>query len=101
MARVRDVIAARTHAGSRFMVSGSTSAKTILAPRRAKALAVLTKVNDGMITSSPGLISSRMAAISSAEVPEVVRSALGAPVRASNASLQRRVKGPSPQILRL
>ena len=82
------------------MVSDFTSAKTIFAPRSTKALAVLTNVNDGIMTSSPGLISSKIAAISSAEVPEVVNRALGAPVMASSCSLQRLVNSPSPQILR-
>ena len=67
-----------------FMVAGSTSTKTIFAPRSTKALAVLTKVNDGTMTSSPGFTSSSSAASSMAEVPEVVSSALQAPVISSS-----------------
>ena len=59
-------------------MSGRMSAKTGFAPRRAKALAVETKVNDGTITSSPGLRSSSRAAISRAWVQLVVSSALAA-----------------------
>ena len=45
----------RFHAGLiDVQVSGRISAKTGRAPRRAKALAIETKVNDGMMTSSPG-----------------------------------------------
>jgi hypothetical protein len=49
------------------------------APRRAKALAVETKVKEGTMTSSPALISSSNAHISSAWVQEVVTSARGTP----------------------
>ncbi len=52
------------------------------------------------MTSSPGWILSRMAAISRALLQEVVKSALGAPVICSRSSLHRCVKEPSPQILR-
>ena len=66
------------------------STKTGTAPRSAKALAVETKVNDGMITSSPGRRSSSSAAISRAWVHEGV-SRHGAP------PTQRRqqVRGPA------
>ena len=53
-----------------FIVLGSTSTKIIFAPRRAKALAVLTKVYDGIITSSPGCKSINKADISKAAVHE-------------------------------
>jgi hypothetical protein len=49
-----------------------------------------------MMTSSPLLRSSRIAARSSAEVQEGVSSALAQPVRRSSHSWQRRVKDPSP-----
>ena len=49
-------------------------------PRRTTALAVETKVNDGMMTSSPASIPARMAAISSAAVQEWVRRTAGAPM---------------------
>ena len=55
-ARVRSVIASATAAGQRFSVSGSMSTKTGIPPRSATAFAHDTKVNEGMITSSPGPI---------------------------------------------
>ena len=65
-------------------MSGRMSANTGLAPRSTKALAVETNVNDGTMTSSPGLRSSSSAAISRACVQEVVSSALGAPTACSS-----------------
>jgi len=62
-----------------FGVSSPLSAKTMRAPRSTKALTVETKVKLGAITSSPGPMSARMAAISRASVQEVVSSALGMP----------------------
>jgi len=50
----------------------------VLAPRSTNSFAVDTKVNDGMMTSSPGCRSTRSAAISSAAVHECVKSAAGA-----------------------
>ena len=55
------------------------SAKTIRAPRNAKAFAVDTKVKEGTMTSSPGWMSSSRAHISSACVQDVVTIALGTP----------------------
>ena len=49
---------------------GADINKTGLAPRRTNAFTVETKVNEGMITSSPGWISSSRAAISRAWVQE-------------------------------
>jgi hypothetical protein len=72
------------------------STKTGIAPRSTKAFAVETKVKEGMMTSSPLLRSSRIAARSSAEVQEGVSSALAQRVRRSSHSWQRRVKDPSP-----
>lgn len=57
-----------------FIVAGSLSTKTMRAPVSATALAVETKVNDGMITSSPGPRFNSSAAISSAAVQEWVSS---------------------------
>ncbi|MND09431.1 hypothetical protein D3C83_327450 [compost metagenome] len=51
-------------------MSARTSTNTGTPPRSTKALAVETKVNDGMMTSSPGAMPARIAAISSAAVPE-------------------------------
>lgn len=67
-----------------FMSRGVMSAKTILAPLKANALAVEAKVYEGMITSSPGEISQSTAAISSALVHECVKSALGLRVISSS-----------------
>jgi hypothetical protein len=53
-------------------VSGRMSANTGRAPCNAKALAVETKVKEGTITSSPGPMPRRIAAISRACVQEVV-----------------------------
>ena len=61
--------------------------------------AVLLKVKLGRITSSPGLRSQSTAAISSAEVPLVVRSTFSALKRSSIHAWHLREKGPSPQIL--
>ena len=68
VARVREVAAGSIAFGSILSVSGSISTNTGTAPRRTTALAVDTKVKDGMITSSPGFRSHRMAAISNAAV---------------------------------
>jgi hypothetical protein len=53
------------------------SANTGFAPRNTNALAVDTKVNEGMMISSPSRIPQRMAAISRADVQEVVETAIG------------------------
>jgi len=53
-------------------------------------------VYEGMMTSSPGSISARIAAISSAAVHEWVSSALPPPARFSSHDWHCRVKGPSP-----
>ena len=79
-----------------FSVSGRMSTKTGVAPRSTNALAVETKVNDGMITSSPGPTPLRMAAISSAAVQEWVRSAFWLPIRASSQAQQRFENSPFP-----
>ena len=55
-----------------FKVSFQTSKNTGIAPRKTNAFAVETKVKEGMITSSPSLISARIAAISKAAVHECV-----------------------------
>src|SRR5258705_4432094 len=79
-------------------VSGRMSAKPGRAPRSTKALTVETNVNDGTITSSPGLISSSSAAISSAWVQDVVSSALGVPIRRSRSAWHFFVNVWSPAI---
>ena len=89
-------MAASTSRSSMFSVSGRMSTKTGTAPRSTAALAVDTKVNDGMMTSSPGARSNSMAAISIAAVQEWVSSACRQPTCSSIQALQRLVKGPSP-----
>jgi hypothetical protein len=69
-----------------------------VAPRSKKALAVETNVYDGRMTSSPGSMSQSRAAISSAEVQEVVSSTRVAPNARSINSWHSRVNGPSPPI---
>ena len=96
MALVRGVIAASMRASSMLSVSGRMSTNTGVAPRRTNALAVETKVNDGMITSSPGPTPARIAVISSAAVQEWVRSAFFAEVRFSSHAWHFLVNGPSP-----
>ncbi len=91
MARVRGVTRASSRASSRLSVSGRTSAKIGRAPRSTNALIVETKVKEGTMTSSPGLISSRSAVISSAWVQEVVSNARGTPSASSSRALQRLV----------
>src|SRR5579872_3568229 len=73
------------------------SINTGVAPRSANALAVETKVNEGMMTSSPGPIFARRADISNAAVQECVSSA-GAPNSCESRSWHRTVKGPSPEM---
>ena len=74
------------------------STKTIVAPLCTNASAVETNVYEGIITSSPGLISANIAAISNACVQEVVNKTLLALNFSSIQILQLFVKRPSPQI---
>ena len=96
MARVRGVMAASISVSSIFSVSGRISTKTGLAAQRTTALAVETKVNEGMITSSPGAKSHSIAAISRAAVQEGVMSTLPIPNRSSISRQHFSVKKPSP-----
>lgn len=66
------------------MVLGLISTKTNLAPRRAKALAEETKVNEGRMTSSPTFKSIAKAANSKAEVQLVVKRISSHPVNVDN-----------------
>jgi len=70
-------------------------------PRSATALALETKVNEGITTSSPGPMPASRTAISSAEVHEKVRRARAQPVRSSSQLSQRFEKGPFPDRCRL
>jgi hypothetical protein len=95
---VRGVTSASSREQSRFGVCGSLSANTTLAPRRMNALAVDTKVNDGMMTSSPGPTPARIAAISNASVQEDVSSG-DSPKRSAKKRWHFFVKMPLPEIL--
>ena len=75
-------------------MSWRMSTNTGTAPRRANAFAVDTKVNDGMITSSPGPMSDRSADISRAPVQEWVSSARRQPRASSSHAPQRLLNGP-------
>src|SRR5690242_2160672 len=97
MALVFGVIAASILVSSMFRVSSRTSTNTGTPPRSTNAFAVDTKVNEGMMTSSPGWISISIAAISSAAVQLWVRSALGQPTARSSQAWHRLVNGPSPE----
>ena len=76
-------------------VRRSISTKTGWAPVLVTALAVETKVNEGMITSSPGPSSHSMAAISSAAVQELVIKPPAAPEYSLSHSAACWLKGPS------
>ncbi len=71
IARVRGVIAASTWSRSRLRESSPTSTNTGWAPIRTMTLAVATKLNAGVITSSPEPIPQASSAISSPAVAEV------------------------------
>src|SRR5690606_37306568 len=96
MARVRGVTACATSFSSRLQVSRRASTNTGVAPRSTTALAVLTKVKDGMMTSSPGPISASRTAISSACVHEDIKWAAGQPVRDKNQSSHIPAYAPRP-----
>ena len=79
MARVRGVIASRAASGSMFMVAGSTSASTGVAPAWMMALTVAQKVSAVVMTSSPGPHAARRASTRwRAAVHELTATACGA-----------------------
>ena len=96
IAFVRAVMAASTRRSSRLSVSALMSTNTGRAPRSTKAFAEDTNVNDGMMTSSPGSMSSSSAAISRAAVHDCVSSTRGAPIRRSSQSWHSFVNRPFP-----
>ena len=79
-----------------FSVSGRTSTKTGVPPRTTTAVAVETNVNDGITTSSPGLTSRSITAISRAAVHECVSRTWSLPMRSLSHWLHRSVNGPLP-----
>ena len=83
-----------TCVSSRHSVSGRISTNTGRPPRPTTALAVVTKVNDGMMTSSPGPMSASVNAISRAAVHDCVSSARLAPVWSTSHSAHRLENGP-------
>src|SRR3954464_8001775 len=87
-----------TWAGSAASVSGSTSQKSTRAPCRTKASAVVTKVNDGTITVSPGWRSSTIALSSNAEVHEVVRRTPAPPISSRMTSPARLENEPPDEL---
>src|SRR5712691_7929463 len=96
IARVCPVILDAASFGSRFNVSGSTSAKTTRPPASMTAFAAETNVNDGQITSSPGASGSARIISSSAWVPEdVVKAWLHPSVRRA-AAASTWLAAPSP-----
>ncbi len=101
MTFVRGVIACSTSRSSMFSVSGRTSTNFSVAPRNRKAFAVETNVCEGRMTSSPGSTSHSNAAISKADVHEVVSRTRVAPKRCSISCWHSRVNGPSPLVLPL
>src|ERR1044072_1070807 len=80
MTLVRDVTAAAAASGSRFPVSGDTSANTTFAPSSAAVAAVATNVIGAHTTSSPGPIPAAAYATCNAAVPEVTATAGTPPV---------------------
>ena len=77
-------------------MSARMSTNTGVAPRSTKALAVETNVNEGMITSSPGLDACEQRRHLQRAVHEWVSRTLAGPSCASSQSEQRAVNGPLP-----
>ena len=77
-------------------MSGRISTKTGVPPLKQNAFAVETKVKEGMIISSPGLISASNAQISNAAVQEWVRRAFLHLIFSSSHDSHNFVNFPSP-----
>ena len=92
--RVRSVTAASTAAGSMFSVTGSTSAKTGLAPSNAKQFADATKESGDVITSSPDPKPAIWHKRCNPPVPLESAAAYGAPTRSAICSSNRSIQGP-------
>ncbi len=78
-ARVSGRMRAATESGSMLNVSGSTSAKSGVAPHIETLDAVAKNVNAGTITESPGPMPAASSAAWSAAVPELTPTAWAAP----------------------
>src|ERR1017187_7736441 len=83
-----------TAPGSRFSVSGETSANTGVAPWYKMQLAVAQKVMGVVIASSPGASPAANAAPCKAAVPELKLTAYRAPTQAANRSSNSATFGP-------
>src|SRR5208282_5028407 len=83
-----------TSSGSRFSVSGETSAKIGVAPWYKMQLAVAQKVMGVVIASSPGPSPAAKAAPCNAAVPELKLTACLAPIQAANRSSNSPTFGP-------
>src|SRR4051794_997579 len=94
IAFVRSVTRAATSSGSRFIVAGSTSANTGVAPIRAIASAVAKNVNAGQITSSPAPMPRASSTSTSASVPFPQPTVSGTPRYSAASSSNAFVFGP-------
>ena len=96
-ARVRGVIAASTSRGSRVSRSGSMSVKTGRAPAIITASAEYAAESGGVITSSPGPISSARRIKVIASVPVPTPTAYGTPLAAANSVSKASTSGPEDE----
>src|SRR5690606_56578 len=94
MALVRGVILASISDVSILQVSGSTSTNTGLAPSSTMTSAVATKVNDVVMTSSPGPMPSAIRDMSRASVPDATVMQWRAPLWAQRAASSSLTSGP-------
>ena len=99
MALVRGVTALATAAGSNVKVHGSTSTMTGVSRSRWMTSTVEMKVNEGVMTSSPGFRSSAMRAACSASVPFAqgttwMGCASECPSQVASAEVKSRTAGP-------
>src|SRR6516165_311916 len=94
MTFVSDVIFLHTEAGSKLRVSGSTSAKTTLAPRVAAAFAVEIQLSGVVMTSSPGPTRAAIIARCKPVVQEVTASACFVPQYCANSCSNLLTHGP-------
>ena len=96
MALVREVIFVFTLFGSMFMLRGSTSARTGVAPAWMMALTEAQKVNGVVMTSSPGLIPAARMLRCKAAVQELTATACSASLYAAKRRSNSATRGPVP-----
>ena len=94
IAFVRGVIAASTAAGSMQKSSSRMSTRTGVAPARRITLTVALKLNETVMTSSPGPMPSACSTASWATVPLLIRTAWRTPQYAAQASSNAAVRRP-------